>query len=72
MVWPKQLQYGNRYIQIKVVIDFVIGKSTMPWRMWMLIQDILNSLDDFQEVRIKHAYWKLNRVAYAVDSIGHS
>ena len=44
----------------------------MPWRMWMLIQDILNSLDDFQEVRIKHAYWKLNRVAYAVDSIGHS
>ena len=33
---------------------------------------ILNSLDDFQEVRIKHAYWKLNRVAYAVDSIGHS
>ena len=38
----------------------------------MSIQDILNSLDDFQEVRIKHAYWKRNRVAYTVDSIGHS
>ena len=36
----------------------------------MLIQDIINSLDDCQEVRINHAHQEANRVAYAVLVLG--
>ena len=68
------MQDGIRYIQIednsKVVTNFVIRKSVMPWRKWMLIQDTINSSDDCQEVRINHAHQEANRVAYAVLVLG--